>query len=283
VQAPRDQKELEREVSSFVSSAVVRPFDESLARWISPICPLVGGLPRREGEFILARVSQVALAAHAPLDTEHCRANLLIVVTPEPARLLKEWWTRDPKMFNDVHGKGAINSFIDSGRAVRVWYNKAWSSVDGEIPSSGGSALIGVASSSMSSGGEGMGGATGSATAFIGLPANPVVDPTKLKYFVVEALTQVLVIVDRNQLTGVDFGQLADYVAMVGLAELKQDVHSTVPPTILSLFDTGVGNTSSRGLTNWDEALLQSIYDTEQKSKVQFQAIKAHMVKSIAP
>ena len=52
-------------------------------------------------------------------------------------------------MFNDdVNGIPTIDRFIDSSRPVRVWYNKAWASVDGTIQASGGSALIRVAGSS---------------------------------------------------------------------------------------------------------------------------------------
>src|ERR1700722_15353063 len=71
---------LERQEKSFVSAIAVAPFSESLARWRTPICPLVAGLPRDHGEFILNRFSQIAQAAGAPLAPEHCRGNLYIFV-----------------------------------------------------------------------------------------------------------------------------------------------------------------------------------------------------------
>jgi hypothetical protein len=45
----RAQREaLERGVQAFVSSSIREPFEESLARWNSPICALVVGVPPEE-------------------------------------------------------------------------------------------------------------------------------------------------------------------------------------------------------------------------------------------
>ena len=55
------------------------------------ICPQVAGLPRNDGEFILARLSQIALVAGAPLGPEHCRANFYVIVTEKPNQLRKAW------------------------------------------------------------------------------------------------------------------------------------------------------------------------------------------------
>jgi len=54
---------------------------------------LVAGLPRDKGEFVLARLSQVASDAGIPLAPEKCAPNFLVVVTPDPdemRRLLNE-------------------------------------------------------------------------------------------------------------------------------------------------------------------------------------------------
>lgn len=72
---------LERQVSAFVSAISIAPSNEALARWENPtfICPLVGGLPRDDGEFILTRLSSIALAAGAPLGSAHCKPNFYII------------------------------------------------------------------------------------------------------------------------------------------------------------------------------------------------------------
>src|SRR5580692_8660098 len=58
---------------------------KGLARWQEPACPLVTGLPQQQGEYILARLSEIAQVSGAPLGAEKCRPNLFIIVTKQPA------------------------------------------------------------------------------------------------------------------------------------------------------------------------------------------------------
>src|SRR5882724_7314509 len=65
VEAARDHEKLERQVNKFVSGIAVERRDESLANWQPeiPMCPLVAGLPREDGEYMLTRLSQIAASA----------------------------------------------------------------------------------------------------------------------------------------------------------------------------------------------------------------------------
>jgi hypothetical protein len=53
-------------------------------------------------------------------------------------------------------------------------------------------------------------------------------------------------------------------------------------PTILALFD-GAPQAASAGLTASDQAVLKSVYATEQKSVMQRSQIAQDMVRTIAP
>src|SRR5215471_5640197 len=84
-----DRVALEHRIFSFVTEITrVAPRGESLRIWRAPICPLVAGLGKDQGEFILARLSQAAQAAGAPLDGEKCRPNLYVVFTNDPGGLI---------------------------------------------------------------------------------------------------------------------------------------------------------------------------------------------------
>jgi hypothetical protein len=48
------ERELKRQIGKFVADAVFTYLNDSLERWNTPICPLVAGLPKERGEFILA-------------------------------------------------------------------------------------------------------------------------------------------------------------------------------------------------------------------------------------
>ena len=124
VVAPRDRAEIEREVRNFVNAVAVKPGDESLAVWQTqiPLCPLVAGLPGRDGEYILSRVSKIAAAAGAPLAPEHCKGNLFIVVTSDPEGVIKAWSKRDTRMFGEENDQGStkVREF-NASSPVRAW------------------------------------------------------------------------------------------------------------------------------------------------------------------
>src|SRR3984957_10200812 len=122
VEAQREREIAARQARTYISAISVSPYRESLARWNTPICPLVAGLPREHGEFILTRVSQIAAAAGAPLGGGDCRGNFYVVVTADPDALLKAWSKRDASMFGDAGG-AKVRGFLNASSPVRVWYN----------------------------------------------------------------------------------------------------------------------------------------------------------------
>lgn len=110
-------------VSKFVNQIAATENAEGLPRWNAPVCPLVTGLPRREGEFILERVSEIARAAAVPLAGEHCRPNLYIIVIAAPKKALEELDSRHRTNIFGATNASVIHDFIARPRAVRVWYN----------------------------------------------------------------------------------------------------------------------------------------------------------------
>ena len=84
--------------------------------------------------------------------------------------------------------------------------------------------------------------------------------------------------------------QVADYIGLIGLAQLKQAPRVEGAPTILSLFDR-VQQSAPDSMSDWDRAYLKSLYETdvrtfhpfELRSKVQLDEIARSMVKEINP
>ena len=268
VEAQRERKLVEHEVSSFVSAISVAPFHESLARWQTPLCPLVAGLPRQHGEFILSRVSRIAADAGVPLAPEHCRGNFYVVVTADPEGLLKVWSKRDVFMYGDAGGT-KIRAFVKSTSPVRVWYNANLSAEGLPLTPNGGS---GFAAGAM---GPTMGGGP-----LGGVPTNEHALGFRLKHDEVRDLSSVIVLIDSRRAKGVSFGQLADYVALIGLAELRPDADVGNAPTILHLFPAS-GKAPPAGLSPWDQAFLKALYHTEQSDVMQLSEIKISIVRDV--
>jgi hypothetical protein len=135
VEAQREQQKLKHDVNEFVSTAIVQShYEESLERWTyEPVCPLVAGLNKAEGEFILARLSQIVRTAGAPLAPEKCKPNFFVVVSADPEPGLKRAAKRNNgQMFNYETGE-RLKQFVESSRPIRVWYNAGTTSIDGAL------------------------------------------------------------------------------------------------------------------------------------------------------
>jgi hypothetical protein len=86
VEGQRERAALEHQVRPFVSATAAQPFGDSLARWENPtsIWPQVAGLPRDDGEFILARLSRIAaLSPVAPSTPERAAAHSIHSPAPD--------------------------------------------------------------------------------------------------------------------------------------------------------------------------------------------------------
>jgi hypothetical protein len=265
VEARRERAALERAVSGYVSAIAVAPFQESLARWRIPVCPLVAGLPREHGEFILNRVSQIAREAGVPLASEHCRGNFYVVVTSNPDALLKAWMKRDGSMFGDAGGT-KIRGFLKAASPVRVWYNANLETAEGLPLTGNGNSLAPMRST---------------AQPLKDVPTNSHALGFRLAHDDVRDLTSVIVLIDTERAKGISFGQLADYVALIGLAELRLDAAVGDAPTILNLF--GGSGKAPPGLSPWDESFLKALYHTEQADTMQLSEIKISIVRDVAP
>ncbi|MGH8318656.1 MAG: tetratricopeptide repeat protein [Steroidobacteraceae bacterium] len=225
-----------------MTSVVVQPMDESLMRWDTPVCAVVQGLPRMFDEFIQARISQIALSAGAPLAGKSCSPNFYVFSSPHPDQLLKNLLAHNPGMYDSQSGLGAVEDFLHSRHPVRVWYNSK-PGCPGAISGSGPAPFKLRCSDSLDS---------------INL---------HLSYGDVRSISAAFIVVDMNRMKKITTRELTDYVAMVGLADVRLDADAGAVPTILRLFQNPTR--PPQGLSAWDRALLYSLYNTSQSSTLQ--------------
>ena len=245
-------------VRNFVNQIALLANGEGLARWDTPMCPTVIGLPQQEDEFILGRISEIARAAGVRMAGESCGPNLFVVVTPDPKGLLEGWndhndlrlgifngatWRYDP----NGAPQSVVEPFINTPRAARVWYFTGASDTWGQLA----------------------------------VAAGPK-DNSHIQLNIVYGFFRVFVIVDQARLNGLTIGQFADYVSMVGLTQIKPAAHLGDSPTILKLFDAEP-QAAPAGMTDWDQAFLKSVYATDQQLKTQRAVMAKEMVRDISP
>jgi hypothetical protein len=235
--------------------------DEALHRWHTPVCPAVLGMPREQGEFVVARFSQIARDAGVRLDGERCRINLAVVFTSDPDALINAW-ARRRRAFEGVRGTPAdFDHFRLAHHPVRVWYNKAFGSPG---PLLQGSMQLARFRDVPTGGG----------------------DLTGSKMFVKDVLvfSSVAVIVDTREIRDLGIGQVADYVSMVALADTDLDHPLPDSPTILRLFQARTAGASVPGaVSDWDEAFLKELYSSKLDLITQRSMITNRMLEDLVP
>jgi len=262
VEAQRERAVLVRRVKKFVSGITQVPFQDSLAQWENaiPICFAIAGMTRDYGEFTLNRLSKIAEAAGAPLAPDSCKPNFYVIATAVPDELVAAWSKHYFWIFGHA-GSKKINDFATASTPIRVWYNVVPYSADG-TPCSDVSVLV----------------APGT---FEGAPICDQLD-THLRWGTVRDLSSVIVLIDTRRTRGITFDQLAAYIAMVGLAEIRADARVGDAPTILRLFSDSA-HAPAEGLSTWDSAYLKALYHTSHSGRTQFLDLGKSMVAEIVP
>ncbi len=251
---------VERRVEIFVANSITQPSEGSLTRWNGPLCPLALGLSPAEGELVHARLSEIAAAAGAPLAPQPCRGNLVVIVSAQPDAVLKAWYARDHRIFGDAT-RHRIDELLKTPRTVRVWYNTNSESASALPYATGVRGLV--------------------MTGVSNLAIDGTAEDSRIVSNAVRTFSSVIVAVDGSRTKGVNLNQLADYAAMVGLAEIQLDADVGTSPTILRLFSDS-DEAKPAGLSAWDTAFLKALYHTSQKTNRQRSAITESMVQDLA-
>ncbi|MGH8137166.1 MAG: hypothetical protein ACREVV_03070 [Steroidobacteraceae bacterium] len=190
-----------------------------------------------------------------------CNANFFIVESSEPDRLLTLWHRKDYRMFGDGV-PSAINYFLTTPRPVRVWYNT-------ELIGMRGNALQAMTLPGQNT----------------SQPTNSSAEDSRIVLSDVLRFDSVIVVVDVGRTKNIKLGQLADYIAMVGLARIHLDADFTAKPTILKIFATPSvepREAAPWSITDWDLDFLKALYTTQQNSRLQRAAIADKMLRDIA-
>jgi hypothetical protein len=292
VRAQREaiQKQAQAFVRKITGSAwAIDDGEHLLAVWRMPVCPIVAGLARAQGQFIFDRVTEVVTSAGAHPGKSGCHPNLYIVVTNQPVEILTAWYKRDRRMF-DKPMPAVVKNFISRPLPVRIWYNTQLSGKDGDLGSDQGTIAggsLGGAVGQVSTGAEmnagGQMNSNGQTSILADIPIfQDVPGGSRLRMAAVHDLASVIVIVDFKQMQGLSWDQIADYIAMAALTNVDPDHNFSDVPSILALFNTAV-QSRPHGLTDWDSAYLKALYHTERMSRLQRVSIALEIAREMDP
>jgi hypothetical protein len=227
--------------------SVAQEGENQIARWDRRICPQIAGLQRRQAQFVVDRLSQRAHQIGLLPGGPECRANILIFITPEADRFTEQLTAQFPEVFNprvpNMHQQSgqALAEFVASDAPVRWWHVSQTTSMEGQIVRN---------TEPRRTPQDGL---TGLSIVRTGITSR-IQRPTHQDF------NRVVVIVDATRAAGLRFDALADYLAMITLAQISSDADTSEDDTILSLF-SGSPGARAEAMTTWDIAYLEGLYE----------------------
>lgn len=216
-------------------------YHEPLAQFQMPVCPGVVGMPPEFAAIMVARIRAVAGMAKVRLDHATCKANLLVIFIPSGQAALQNMRHKGPWLFegidradlSDLAADPDLRDLAAEPGPVHVWVSTETRGRLGEILSGRGDgdepAIL----------------KTANAQSHIYLPAR-------------QDIVASVVVIDIPALNGLHVRQVADYVAMRGLAQTRPPGQRGKVGTILSLFDKGAIPPTE--MTTFDLAYLRAVY-----------------------
>jgi len=242
-----------QQIVTFVAS-VTRVEGDVIGRWRDHICPMVVGLTDPQAQFVQRRLVDVqnTVRKFKEAVNKTCAPNLFVIITDEAEQVLTSWKSRDPGMFRWKTRDGVSRSNGDG--PVRAWHNAIMEPSDGAPPSLND-----------------------------GQPPGFKLKPSRIESSAAENIRAVVVLVDTRAAGSVTLSQIADYIAMVSLAQLDLTANLGGVNSILRLFAEPRPATPPTALTDWDLAFLNGLYRTSYTPINQRRDIAARMARALAP
>ncbi len=243
--------------TDFVARVVSPPRSRGAATWHRRVCVGVGNLQREAAEFVVDRIAAVGESVGLEVGWPRCEPRVFIVFAADADAAARDLVEARGRRFrigvsgSDL-GDAAVEAFMTSDRPVRWWQssvpvnsrtNRSVARLPGQAP-------------------------------YVPPPREALTRPqayggnvnadsaSRIRSPLRDDLSQVIVIVDIDRVAGTDLGALADYLAVISLAQINPELDPGSYDTILSLFSEGAN--PPPGLTDWDRAFLRGLYGAEQ-------------------
>lgn len=248
-------------VSAFVAEVSAPSANGRLARWDRKICPGVVGLKAPYGQALIDRIAAVAGAVGLETGAPGCRPNMVIIATDDSQTLAQSIVDQNPAAFarwerGMSRGDRALKGFVETPTPVRWWHVTRTKTAEGESYTQGSGVRVRSAS--------------------------------RLRATTRDDFDHVIILVDVKRVGVIRFEALADYIAMIGLAQIEPDVNIGDARSIIGLFEErDRGTEPATGLTEWDAAYLLGLYganrDVVRGSRQEREIAKAMLKQLAAP
>ena len=241
-----------------------------LARWREGVCPQVVGLKPDYVGFIEKRIRDVAAQVGAPVGAANCRSNIQVVFTTAPQALLDDVRAHQPEYLGYADTVTAREKLALVTRPLQAWYSTATRDLDGNIEVDGRKTLgTTMEWPPVQPGGD----MHVSGMAPIELSQARITKSTggRLRDGISSELNHVIVVAEPGKLLDHEIGELADYIAMLSLAQIGSlDVCQPLP-SIVNMLAKDCGH-PAQALTDNDLAYLKGLYKMSPDGSARSQA-----------
>lgn len=245
-------RQLREIVRDFVGDITEPGKGGQVARFDRKVCPGVVGARANVAQALIDRIAARAMGVGLTIGEPGCRANILVLVTPDAQRFTPDFVRQNHTLFGvwqdgQTRGAEALEAFQKTARPVRWWHVTQSVTDRGE-----------VLPPSNPTGGDG----------FDGVPVANVTNSGRLRSGIRQDFNRVIIVVDATQSAAAPFTALADYIAMVSLAQIDPNANVNDAPTILNLFgEIAKGSRPHNGMTDWDVSYLEGLYGAQRFAK----------------
>jgi hypothetical protein len=242
-------------IRDFIGEVVAKPPGRGFARWYRTVCVGVLNLESSAAQYIVDRISSLALEVGLEPGEPGCRPDVNIVFATNAKEIAAQMVEKDPRVFMRVAGNAgmdlgrvALDEFVESEQPVRWWH------VSLPVDARTGGAAIELDKT------------CGNLHC---PPYVPVAGPSRIHNGTRDDLMYVIIIVDATKLKGTTWQEIGDYLAVLSLAQIDPQASPAAFDSILNLFTNPAAYS---GLTDWDRSYVRALYEFDQERLPHLQA-----------
>ena len=259
-------RSLDTLIEEFVTEVAEPNPNRGLARWRGSFCVGVANLKGEAAQYLVDRISTVGEDLGLRKGAPGCRPNVLIVATDE-ASAVAQAMVRERRSRVRLGAGGtdrgltALRDFQETERPVRWWQQTML------IDSQTGQRAQRIPGECRPP----------CQTIDHEVPGVSIFAASRLNTQLVNDSQRMVVIIDATKVSDLSILQLADYIAMISLAQIDPDAETGRYASILNVMDDPE---AAESLTTWDLTYLRGLYEAE-RNRVRVASDRRAILRSI--
>lgn len=228
-------------IEAFVATVADETGNRRLGRWDRKICTGLMGFRPAYAQMLIDRIATSAIEIGLEVGEPGCKPNMLIFATADSDSLTRDLVKEYPAAFAKYDdgiraSRRSFEAFLGSTEPVRWWHVTRRTTADGQEYERGAQVRVR--------------------------------EVGRLNSGTRDDFDRVIIVMDVTRMGRLRMSSLADYVAMVGLAQVDPEAEIAGVSSVLNLFkDRAAGVEPVAAMTEWDKAYLKGLYGASRDAR----------------